>query len=110
MKAKLCWRKKFYSESCSKIAGYYGRSNVIICYFISCSSESNSGVEKNSPNVISNPSQIFLIVTVPGFLLSPFRMLLIVACGTAEMLLIPFGVSPRSLQSWCIAMMNKPKP
>ena len=33
-------------------------------YFISCSSESKSTVAKNSPNVISNPSQNFLIVTI----------------------------------------------
>jgi len=62
---------------------------------ISCSNASNSGVEKNSPRVISKPSQSFLIVTVPGFLLSPFRMLLIVACGTAEVVASPFGVIPR---------------
>ena len=62
---------------------------------ISCSSLSNSGVEKNSPKVISNPSQSFLIVTVPGFLLSPLRMLFIVACGTADRLLRPFGVMPQ---------------
>ena len=45
---------------------------------ISCSRASNSGVEKNSPNVISNPSQSFLMLTIPGFLLSPFKMLLTV--------------------------------
>jgi len=48
-------------------------------YFISCSSSSNSGVVKNSDNDISNPSHSFLMVTIPGFWLSPFRMLLIVA-------------------------------
>ena len=66
---------------------------------ISCSKESNSGVEKNSPNVISKPSHSFLMVTVPGFWLSPFKMLFIVACGTAEILLSPLGVIPRSLHS-----------
>ena len=66
---------------------------------ISCSKLSNSGVEKNSPNVISNPSHSFLIVTVPGFWLSPFKMLLMVACGTADILLRAFGVIPRSLHS-----------
>ena len=44
-------------------------------------------------------TQHFLMVTVPGFLLSPLRMLLIVACGTADILLNPFGVIPRSLHS-----------
>ena len=71
-------------------------------HLISCSNASNSGVEKNSPNVISKPSHNFLIVTVPGFLLSPFSMLFIVAWGTAEILLIPFAVMPRSLQSYLI--------
>ena len=50
---------------------------------ISCSRFSKYIVEKNSERVISKPSQSFFIVTIPGLLLSPFRMLLIVACGTA---------------------------
>ena len=66
---------------------------------ISCSRASNSGVEKNSPSVISKPSHNFLIVTVPGFWLSPLRILLMVACGTAEILLRPLGVMPRFLHS-----------
>ena len=43
---------------------------------ISCSRASNSGVEKNSPSVILKPSHSFLMVTVPGFWLSPLRILL----------------------------------
>jgi len=57
------------------------------------------GVEKKIPKVISKPSQSFLIVTAPGLLLSPFRILLMVDCGTAEMLLSPFGVMSRSLHN-----------
>ena len=72
------------------------------CYFISCSNESNSAVEKNSPSVISNPSHSFLIVTVPGFWLSPFRMLLIVAWETAEIVQSLLGVIPRSLHNCLI--------
>ena len=68
-------------------------------YLISCSSVSNSGVEKNSPRVISRPSQSFLIVTTPGFLLSSLRMLLMVACGTADKLANPFGVIFRAAHS-----------
>ena len=66
---------------------------------ISCSRASNSGVEKNSPSVISKPSHSFLMVTVPGFWLSPLRILLMVAWGTAEILLRPLGVMPRSLHN-----------
>ena len=80
-----------------KAAGHI--THAICCYFISCSKASNSGVEKNSPSVISKPSHNFLIVTAPGFLLSPFRMLLIVACGTAEVVANPFGVSPFCLHN-----------
>lgn len=61
-------------------------------YIISCSKSSNSGVLKNAPSEISKPSHNFLMVTVPGFLLSPLRMLLTVACGTAARLLRPLGV------------------
>ena len=71
-------------------------------YFISCSNSSNSGVEKNSPSVISKPSQSFFSVTAPGFLLSPFKILFTVACGTAEILLMALGVIPRSLHSCLI--------
>lgn len=72
----------------------YPTHTGIACHFISCSSASNSGVPKNSPRVISKPSQSFLSVTAPGFLLSPFRMLLMVAWGTAEMVLSLLGVIP----------------
>ena len=51
---------------------------------ISCSNESNSGIEKNSPNVILKPSQSFLIVIAPGFCLSSFKMLLTVTWGKAN--------------------------
>lgn len=54
-----------------------------VLHFISCSNASNSGVPKNSPRVISRPSHSFLIVTAPGFLLSPFKILFTVAWGTA---------------------------
>ena len=36
----------------------------LLAHTISCSNESNSTVEKNSPKLISNPSQNFLIVTI----------------------------------------------
>ena len=69
------------------------------CYLISCSNRSKVGVEKNSPSVISKASHNFLIVTVPGFWLSPFRMLFIVDCETADKFARPFGVIWRSLHS-----------
>ena len=76
-----------------------------LCYYlISCSKLSNIGVEKNSPKVISSPSHNFLIVTAPGLLLSPFKILFIVDWDTAEILLNPLGVIPRSLQSSLILM------
>ena len=56
----------------------WGKSIKGVCYLISCWSFLYSGVSKNSIIVISRPSQIFLRVTMPGFLLSPFKMLLIV--------------------------------
>ena len=56
-------------------------------------------VEKNCPKVISNASHSFLIVTVPGFWLSPFRMLLMVDRETADRFAKPFGVMRRSLHS-----------
>ena len=40
-------------------------------YLISCSNASNSGVLKNSPKVISNPSHNSLIVKILGFKLFP---------------------------------------
>lgn len=39
----------------------------VVSYLISCSKASKSGVLKNSPKVISKPSQSFLIVMAPGF-------------------------------------------
>lgn len=40
------------------------RGGIFVCcfYMISCSNESNRGVEKNSPNVMSIPSHSFLMV------------------------------------------------
>ena len=46
-------------------------------YFSSCSSALNSPVLKNSPRVISRPSQIILMVIILGFLLLPYRIFLI---------------------------------
>ena len=40
-------------------------------YWSSCSSASNSGVEKNSPRVMSRPSQSILMVSSLGFWLLP---------------------------------------
>lgn len=48
-------------------------------HLISCSRPSKSEVEKNSPKVISKASHSFLIVITPGFRLSPFRILFMVA-------------------------------
>lgn len=44
---------------------------VLLCYLISCSKLLNSGVSKNSANVISRPSQINLMVRIFGFWLFP---------------------------------------
>ena len=70
-----------------------------VCHFISWSSELKESVSKNWQSVISNPSQIFLIVIVPGFELSPFKMLLIVDWGTAETYARWFGVQFLSLHN-----------
>lgn len=51
---------------------------------ISCSNASNSGVEETSPRAISRPPQSFLMVTIPGFLLRPYRIFFIVEGGMAE--------------------------
>ena len=51
---------------------------------ISCSRNRNSSVSKKSESEISQPSHSSLIVTIPGFLLSPFMMLFNVDGGTAE--------------------------
>jgi len=53
---------------------YFGTGGAL-GYFISCSNASNSGVLKNSPRVISSPSQIFLTVATSGLLLLLPRML-----------------------------------
>lgn len=49
---------------------------MIEIYFISCSKSSKSGESKKSFTVISNPSQIFLIVEIVVLLLRPPVMLL----------------------------------
>ena len=49
----------------------------------SCSKLLKTSVLKKSDSEISKPSHNFLIVTIPGFRLSSFRMLFIVDCGTA---------------------------
>lgn len=56
----------------------YGQWQNWGIYWISCSNFLKSSVEKNSSRVISNPSQIFLIVDTVGFLLRLFTMLLTV--------------------------------
>lgn len=55
-----------------------------LAYCISCSSSSKAGVEKNCPKMISNASHSFLIVTVPGFWLSPFRILPVVCLNLTK--------------------------
>lgn len=64
---------KSTSKIKSRIPYVYG-----FYHFISCSKEENSSVLKNSISEMSNPSHIFLIFTIPEFLLSPFKILLIV--------------------------------
>ena len=55
--------------------GFGGKSEETFstsrCYCSSCSSASNSGVEKNSPSVMPRPSQSSLIVRIFGFWLLP---------------------------------------
>ena len=55
-------------------------------HLISCSNVSNSLPEKNSFNVMPKPSHSFLIVTMPGFLLFPYKMLLTVDVDTPDTL------------------------
>ena len=51
-------------------------------YCSSCSNSRNSFVSKNSTSEMPNPSQIILIVTIPGFRLAPFKMFFTVVGGT----------------------------
>ena len=53
-------------------------------YLISCSKFSKSLVLKNSIKVIPNPSQSIFIVTIPGFLLLPYKMFFIEEGATAD--------------------------
>ena len=71
---------------------------------ISCSSLSNSFVLKNSPSVISKPSQSFLIVTIPGFLLSPLMIFFSVDGGTADNLANALIAKLRSEHSFKILL------
>jgi len=48
---------------------YIDGGKMFICYLISCSNFSKYSVLKNSVMVISNPSQSFFMVAIPGFLL-----------------------------------------
>ena len=61
-------------------------------YLISCSKSLKKTVLKNSLRVISKPSHSFLMVTIPGFWLSPFKMLFTVDCGTPVKLANALGV------------------
>ena len=56
----------------------------MIVYFISGSKDSNSGELKKSISVISNPSQIFLMVRIFGSLLLPYKMFLTDDGGNAD--------------------------
>ena len=56
----------------------------MIIYFISASNDSNSGELKKSISVISNPSQIFLMVRILGSLLLPYKIFLIEDGGRAN--------------------------
>ena len=68
-------------------------------HFISCSSSSNSGAEKNSPSVISRPSQSFLTVETEISRLLGSSRLYTVDGVTPEMFASEFGVMPRSPHS-----------
>lgn len=65
-----------------------------VCHFNSCSRPSNSGVEKNSPRVVSRPSQIIFMVISFGFWLFPYRIFLILDGGSAE-----YAVASNQLKS-----------
>ena len=54
-------------------------------HLISCSNASNSGVEKNSPKVISSPSQSFLMVRMEMSRLRSSNMLYTVEGVTPEL-------------------------
>ena len=56
----------------------------IVAYFTSGSRFSNSGAVKKSIRVMSNPSQIFLMVRILGSLLLPYRMFLMDDGGSAD--------------------------
>ena len=55
-----------------------------MAYLISGSKVSNSGELKKSINVMSRPSQIFLMVKIFGSLLLPYRIFLIEDGGRAD--------------------------
>ena len=54
------------------------------CINYAMENNSNSGVEKNSPSVMSRPSQIFLMVKIFGSALLPYRMFFTEEGGSAE--------------------------
>ena len=57
---------------------------ALFCYKSSCSSDANSIVLKKSVNVMLRPSHNIFRVTMPGFLLVPYKIFLIVEGGTAD--------------------------
>ena len=69
----------FYCGDCQKSShsdwlGGIFRVHEGIYYFISGSNDSNSGELKKSISVMSNPSQIFLMVEILGSLLLPYKI------------------------------------
>lgn len=68
-------------------------------YSISCSNESKEGVEKNSPSVISRPSQNFLIVTIEISLRFLSIILYAVEGVTPERVASSFVLIPLSLHN-----------
>ena len=71
---RSCWRRsetaavsEYENPSGLPQTGRWGFAD----YWSSCSSTSNSGVEKNSPRVMSRPSQSILMVSSLGFWLLP---------------------------------------
>lgn len=70
----------------ARISGAFGQrmSKGTANYLSSGSMDRNKSSSKNSNREIPSPSQRSLIVTIPGFLLSPLMMLLSVDGGTAD--------------------------
>lgn len=70
-----------------------------IDYCISCSNDSNSGVEKKVPNVMSSPSHSFLIVTMDTSRLRSSIMLYTVDGVMPANVASSFGFMPLSWHS-----------